>query len=292
MTGTRFISVVCGLKSEAAVVRAAAPTEKIRVAVSGASAKRTEELTAQMCKKGARAVVSAGISGGLDPALSSGALLIGEKVLTDDGTVYTSDRDLLRAVTSSFEIVSNPHPEVRAPGLVPGASLEGWDASVAASRSSFEPRTLIRGSQKRLRMRDACAANGAPQNEMIMGALFGSDEIVETVEKKAALFANHGCLAVDMESHGAARAAGRAGVPFLAIRAVADPSDRALPEAALNAVADDGSTRTFATLAAAVRDPKQFPELMKLGADSRAALKTLRRSLGPLFGRLFLALDL
>lgn len=128
--------------------------------------------------------------------------------------------------------------------------------------------------------------------EARVAALFGADEIVDSTMKKSALFQNHGAAAVDMESHGAARAAARAGAPFLAIRAIADPAGRALPAAALNAVAQDGSTRVMATLGAALRDPKQFPELMKLGGDSSAAAKTLRRSLGPLFERLFLSLDL
>ena len=95
-----------------------------------------------------------------------------------------------------------------------------------------------------------------------------------------------------MESHGAARAAAQNNTPFIAIRAIADPADRALPQAALGAVAPDGSTRVLKTLGAALRDPKQFPGLMKLGADSDAALKTLRRDLSPIFGRFFLSFDL
>ncbi|MHA7873457.1 MAG: nucleoside phosphorylase-I family protein, partial [Hyphococcus sp.] len=90
----------------------------------------------------------------------------------------------------------------------------------------------------------------------------------------------------------AARAAAQNKTPFIAIRAIADPADRALPPAALKAIAPDGGTRTFATLVAAFGDPKQFPALMKLGADNAAALKTLRRDLGPLFGALFLSFDL
>jgi len=127
----------------------------------------------------------------------------------------------------------------------------------------------------------------APEGAKI-AALFGADEIIDNAMKKAALFANHGAAAVDMESHGAARAAAHAGAPFLAIRAIADPADRALPAAALKAVAPDGSTRVLTTLGAAMRDPRQFPDLMKLGRDSAAATKTLRRSLGQLFASLFL----
>jgi nucleoside phosphorylase len=125
-----------------------------------------------------------------------------------------------------------------------------------------------------------------------LARLFGADEIVATAQKKSALYQNHGAVAVDMESHGAARAAARAGAPFLAIRAIADPAHRALPPAALNAVAPDGSTRVMATLLRAMRSPQQFKQLIRLGQDSTAATQTLRRDLGPLFAALEKALDL
>lgn len=228
-----FIGVICGLKAEAAAVRDAVRDKRLRVGVSGADAVRAETIATTLCHEGAGAIVSIGVSGGLDPALAPGDLIIGNEIIADDGAVWESHLYLMGA------------------------------------------------------MRDAARALGAKT-----GKLFGSDEIIQNTSKKSALFHNHNALAVDMESHGAARAAAAAGVPFLAIRAIADPADRALPPAALNAVAADGSTRTLVTLAAALRDPKQFPALMKLGKDSKAALKTLRRDLGVLFDRLFLSLDL
>jgi len=227
-----FIGVICGLKSEAEAVSASVDKSKIRIGVSGANAARAEEIAREFCNDGASAIISVGVSGGLDPALKSGDLIIGETIIADDGSIYGADNYLLSVIRE--------------------------DAPAGAKFSS----------------------------------LFGADEIVDSAMKKSALFHNHGCAAVDMESHGAARAAARAGAPFIAIRAIADPADRALPQAALEAVAPDGSTRVFKTLGAALRDPKQFPELIKLGGDSAAATKTLRRSLGPLFARLFLCFDL
>jgi nucleoside phosphorylase len=177
-------------------------------------------------------VVSIGVSGGLDPALKPGDLVIGDKVVAGAGGEWESDVSLLSAA--------------------------------ARAELKITPTT---------------------------GAVFGSDIVIDDVGTKAVLHAGHQCVAVDMESHGAARAATEAGVPFIAIRAVADPADRALPKSALNAVAPDGSTRMLATLGAALRDPQQFPALMKLGGDSEAALKTLRRDLGAIFGRFFVVAD-
>ncbi len=248
-----FIGVICGLKSEEQAVSASVDRSKIRIGVSGANAARAEEIVRGFCNDGASAIISVGVSGGLDPALKPGDLVFGETVISGDGSVYGCDRYLLAVIQAA-------HP--------------------GESRGPAKEKILDPGFRRDER------------SGYVVATVFGADEIIDSAQKKSALFATHGAVAVDMESHGAARAAAHAGVPFLAIRAIADPASRALPPAALNAVAPDGSTRVLKTLGAALRDPKQFPALMKLGADSAAATKTLRRDLGPLFARLFLSLDL
>lgn len=122
--------------------------------------------------------------------------------------------------------------------------------------------------------------------------IYGSDEVVMSAEHKQKIHAETGAKSVDMESHGAARAAAQAGIAFLAVRAIADPADRALPTAALNAVKPDGGTRVFSTLVNAARDPLQFSELAQLGNDSKQALKTLSINLSGLLGVLLLGRDL
>lgn len=226
-----FIGVVCGLKSEARVVDRAVNDTRVRVGVSGANAKRAEEIADQFVAAGARALFSVGVSGGLDPKLHPGDLIIADAVIDAAGEPLFCDERLLESI----------------------------------------PVGDARGAR---------------------GRIFGSDLLITGAAEKARLFESTMALAVDMESHGAARVSARANIPFLAVRAIADPADRALPSAAANAVAPDGSTRVLKTIEAAMRDPKQFPELMKLGADSAAALKTLRGNLGPIFQRLYDALDL
>ena len=233
MTASRFIGVVCGLKSEEKAVGSVRLDERLRVAVSGANAMRAEALAVQLINDGAVAVLSVGVSGGLSPHLSPGDLIVGEAVKTKSGEDFPANDSLLSAI-----------------GLRSG--------DVAIERS----------------------------------ILFGSDEIVATSRHKSVLFENYHAAAVDMESHGVARAARNAGVPFAAIRAIADPASRALPPAALNAIAADGSTRTLPVLWACAKAPGQFPALLQLGADSEKALRSLRVNLRELFLRLFLALDL
>lgn len=227
-----FIAIICGLKSEATVVRQAVVGDNVRVGISGADAGRAYELARVACQDGAAAVISIGVSGGLDPALKPGDLVVSDDVLADDGVRYESDH-------------------------------------------------LLKGVIRK-----------AVGDRAIFADMFGSDAIIQSADHKAALFYNHATKLVDMESHGAAKAAAEAQAPFIAIRAVADPASRALPPAALGAVAPDGSTRVLKTLLETAKAPGQFPALLKLGSDSEKALKTLRRDLGPIFRGLFLALDL
>ena len=104
-----------------------------------------------------------------------------------------------------------------------------------------------------------------------------SDTLVSSVADKQALRGSSGAGAVDMESLAVAEAADAAGVPFLIIRAIADPASRAPPPAALRAIAADGRVRYFAAAAAVLRDLGSLPTYLRLARDNRAALATLGR---------------
>jgi adenosylhomocysteine nucleosidase len=109
------------------------------------------------------------------------------------------------------------------------------------------------------------------------GRLLGSDRLVEGRREKTILRAVHAADAVDMESHRVARVAARRGLPFAALRAVADPAGMGLPLAARAAVREDGGVAILAVLAGLARRPSDLPLLIKLGRHSRAAHETLRR---------------
>jgi len=112
------------------------------------------------------------------------------------------------------------------------------------------------------------------------GPLLGSDDAVMTTTRKAALYREYGALAVDMESHAVAAVAAKAGVPFIAIRAVGDPASRAIPPAALAGLSPDGRTRALPVLAALMQRPKDAAALIRLARDTNAALASLRRVAG------------
>ena len=119
------------------------------------------------------------------------------------------------------------------------------------------------------------------------GALHESHRIVATHAEKHSLYSATGSLAVDMESAAIARAARASGLPFLAIRAIADHATMNLPAGVLRALNPRGDVRMGILLAHIARRPREIPELMALGRAFGAAMRTLgevRAAAGPHFG--------
>ncbi|MGE0094811.1 MAG: hypothetical protein AB7M05_19195 [Alphaproteobacteria bacterium] len=120
-------------------------------------------------------------------------------------------------------------------------------------------------------------------------ALLGSDSVVATAGDKAQLFRETGAVAVDMESHVAAAVAMAAKLPFLVVRAVADPATRAIPRAAMAGLDAEGRTLVLPVILALTKRPRELPGLLRLAADSRAGFETLRRVASASQGQLALA---
>jgi adenosylhomocysteine nucleosidase len=109
------------------------------------------------------------------------------------------------------------------------------------------------------------------------GQLAESRHIVPTPAEKQALFATTNAAAVDMESAAVARVAQAHGLPFLAVRAVADTAAMAMPAAVLVSLNPRGDVRPGKLLAHLARHPAQVSELIRLGRAFGAAVGTLRR---------------
>ena len=112
---------------------------------------------------------------------------------------------------------------------------------------------------------------------IVAGPLLGQDRPLAGAVDKAARFAATGARAVDMESHGVARAAEAAGLPFLVVRAVADPAARNLPRAALAAIGPDGRLKLFSALGAMYLRPWESPALIRLTYETRLAFDALEK---------------
>jgi len=117
------------------------------------------------------------------------------------------------------------------------------------------------------------------------GAVAGVDRPVMDSAAKMALRDAVGAVAVDMESHVAARFAAARNLPFAIVRAVSDPAARALPPLAASAITPQGGVDLAHILRELRREPAQLADLMRAGADARAAFAALGRC-GPLLGPL------
>jgi adenosylhomocysteine nucleosidase len=119
------------------------------------------------------------------------------------------------------------------------------------------------------------------------GDIVGSDVSIGSVETKRELHQHTGAIAVDMESHVAARIALEYRVPFAAFRVITDPSDRALPPAALVATNAEGGVDFRAIIRSLIESPGQVSTMFGLALDNWAAWRALvrsRRFLGPNLG--------
>jgi adenosylhomocysteine nucleosidase len=112
------------------------------------------------------------------------------------------------------------------------------------------------------------------------------DPLRNSIEKSDAAI-KYGARIVDMESSAVAEQAKSAGVPFVAIRAIADPAHFDIPSCALRALAHGGQPRVLPVLKGLARHPQELPALLRLSRWYRKSLDTLRIAahvLHPTFG--------
>jgi hypothetical protein len=101
------------------------------------------------------------------------------------------------------------------------------------------------------------------------------DDIMASRATKAALRANTGAGAVDMESHVVAEAAARLGVPFAVLRSVSDHADHAIPRAAQAGFTPHGRPDVGAVLLALLARPLEFPSLVRTAVHAATAFRAL-----------------
>jgi len=152
-------------------------------------------------------------------------------------------------------------------GLAPGLSPGDWVIAANVVTDGVRYATDAQWSQ---RLREALP--GA-----IYADVSGVDAPVVHRDEKRALHESAGTVAVDMESHIAARIAAAHGVPFAACRVIIDPAERTLPPAALVGMRSDGKPDVLAVAASLLRQPKQVFALLRVVADLRAARSSLFR---------------
>lgn len=151
-----------------------------------------------------------------------------------------------------------------APGLSAGTPLVARAVIAEDGRCFQSNRSWAQGLAK--------ALGGAPIVDIA-----GVNATVADPAQKRALHVATGAVAVDMESHIAARFAAEQNLPFAAFRVIADPAERQLPPAALVALREDGTLAIGAVLRSLLRQPRQMPHLIKTAFDTKAAFESLFR---------------
>ncbi len=105
----------------------------------------------------------------------------------------------------------------------------------------------------------------------LRGAIAHGPRVLTTPAEKRALFETSKASAVDMESFGVAEIAAMRGVPFAALRVVADTAADELPDVAVAAVTAEGHVRVMKSVMGALAHPQQIPSLIWLGRRTKAA---------------------
>ncbi len=118
----------------------------------------------------------------------------------------------------SFGVAGGLDPALGPGTVVLADRLVGPDRSVLGADAEWRDR-LLRAGRDRVVMK--------------IGDIAGIDRPLQNPGDKASLFEATGAVAIDMESCAVAQIAQDAGVPFLAVRAIADPASRTVPEAAM-----------------------------------------------------------
>jgi len=105
--------------------------------------------------------------------------------------------------------------------------------------------------------------------------LLGGDAIVASAADKRRLWRETGAAAVDLESGAVARIAAECSAPFSVLRAICDPAERALPQAASVGLDSHGAIAVWRALASLIAEPRQLPVMLRLAADATVARRAL-----------------
>lgn len=107
------------------------------------------------------------------------------------------------------------------------------------------------------------------------GTLLESKEIVSSSRDKKQLHVETAAVVLDMETVAVAKVARKNNLPFLAIRAIADPVTMDLPKAIAYSLNDEGEVMMGRLLWFLLGHPLELPGLIKLGLHFNVAKKTL-----------------
>ena len=280
-----MLGVVTGLKSEAKLLKGLG----LACVSTGGQAREARRKIDRLIAEGATGLISFGIAGALSPELRTGDLVVADMVGNDIGEVWQTHQPWLDALLTAIEPVRNgrrpddvPHHAAarRAEGHARAAPPWSSDDDLPESAPASAPAQSVTSA---VRPGPAQGGNGEGQGVRV-GAILGLDRMLSSPEEKGDVFARRGALAIDMESHHVARAAGERNLPFIAIRAISDQANEVLPAIMATFVDAEGQTKMSAVSAALIFGRVRLGALLRAGGASRRAHQALLRCRGALAG--------
>ncbi len=124
----------------------------------------------------------------------------------------------------------------------------------------------------------------SPTFDVVGEPLAEATGVLAAPEDKRALREATDAVAADMETAAVAAVADGAGLPWIAVRSVADTASDRLPAVVLDNLAGDGTVDVSGVLRASARSPLQMRSLIRLGrnhARAGRALEAAARTVGP-----------
>lgn len=112
--------------------------------------------------------------------------------------------------------------------------------------------------------------------DAIHAEIVGVDAPLMDPLEKRTVHIQTGAVAVDMESHIAAKIAFEHRIPFAACRIIVDAAHRMLPPAAAVGLREDGTPDVLAVFRSVLQKPSQLPGLIRTALDARIAWRALR----------------
>jgi adenosylhomocysteine nucleosidase len=205
----------------------------------------------------------------LGPARPHGAV----RVLVDGTLVVVSGMGPSAAADGARRLIG-----AGATALVSFGVAGGLDPALAAG-ALLLPEALISPDGTRYptarEWRERVSAAVAQRHPVCGGALLTCREPLFSPADKASALRQTGAVAVDMEGAAIAEVAAQRGLPFLAVRSVLDAAGDTLPMALLAAIDPRGATSVVRLIAAVIRAPREWPDLLRLGRRCVAASRPL-----------------
>ncbi|HKP23455.1 MAG TPA: hypothetical protein VJV39_06290 [Dongiaceae bacterium] len=274
-----MLGVVTGLKSEAKLLKSLGLT----CVSTGGQAREARRKIDRLIAEGATGLISFGIAGALSPDLKTGDLIVADVVANDIGEAWQTHQPWRDALLPAIEPPRNGRRANDVPHHAAARRAEGHAATPPLWSSDGDLPENAPASARAASVTSAVRpgpAQNAEGSGVKVGAILGLDRLLSSPQEKADAYARRGALAIDMESHHVARAAGERNLPFIAVRAISDQADEVLPAIMATFVDAEGQTKMSAVLAALILGRVRLGALLHAGSASRRAHQALLRCRG------------